>query len=66
MGDEDEVEMDGVILVGEVRNKEMVEGVEEKMQKKGACRFGDHWGSTDRRAKEVKVEVKTRKNLIIV
>ena len=38
----DEVEMDEVVIVGEVSNKEMVEGVEEKKEKKGAGRDGDH------------------------
>ena len=61
-----QVEMDEVIIVGEVSNKEMVEGVEEKKEKKGAGRDGDHWGSMDRRTTEVKAEVNTRKKLIIV
>ena len=64
--EEDEVEMAEVVIVGEVSNKEMVEGVEEKKEKKGAGGDGDHWGSTDRRTKEVKAEVKTRKKLINV
>ena len=55
--EEDEVEMDEVEIVGEFSNKEMVEGVEEKKEKEGAGGDGDHWGSTDRRTKEVKAEV---------
>ena len=64
--EEDKVEMDEVVIVGEVSNEEMVEGVKAKKEKEGAGGDGDHWGSTDRRTKEVKAEVKTRKKLIIV
>ena len=56
-GGEAEDEDEEVMLVGEVKKEEMVEGAEERKPKKRAGRDGDHWGSTDHRAEEVKDEV---------
>ena len=46
------------MVVGEVKNAEMEKGVKVKMQKRGVGRDGDHWGSTDHLAKQVKAKVK--------
>ena len=45
------------MVVGEVKKAEIQKGVKVKKEKREAGRDGDPWGSTDRRAKEVKARV---------
>ena len=48
--------MEKVMVVGEVKKAEIEKGAEVKKEKRGAGRDGDHWGGTDRCAKEVRGE----------